>query len=161
VGVSEAFTVARGGFTALAGQVDHVARAAVSALRRELGALTTRVGALEGSDDSATTPSALVTGSVIRVFRTPLPDGTFLVAVRGSATNNKGSALAAGDDICTIPDDYRPAGTENVITLFNRSANTVAPANVLASGLIEAAGAPGSILNAHFFVLSGQWIAPA
>jgi hypothetical protein len=46
--VSEAFKVVKGGFTTLAGEVDHVARAGVNALRRQFAALDGRVTVTEG-----------------------------------------------------------------------------------------------------------------
>lgn len=50
--VSEAFQVAKGGFTSLAGQVDHVARAAIAAIRRQLAALSADVTTAEAAIDS-------------------------------------------------------------------------------------------------------------
>jgi hypothetical protein len=67
--VDKAFRVVKGGFTSLAGEVDHVARAAIAEVRRGLAALTTRV------DTAETDVAAIEAAHVAQTWSNPIAGG--------------------------------------------------------------------------------------
>lgn len=96
MGVSEAFKVARGGFTSLAGEVDHVARSGVAALRRQLDSLSAQVGSAEGGLAGLTaslTPATLTLNDDQAAYIQFTADAVRGVAVFG------GNAAAAGSGV--------------------------------------------------------------
>ena len=90
--VSKAFTVARGGFTSLAGQADHIARSGVEALRRQLTDLSDRITTTE----TVLTPANLVLADDEAAYIQFTADATRGIAVFG------GNVAAAGSGVVSF-----------------------------------------------------------
>ena len=104
---------------------------------RDIGLLSHRHPAFPAAGDqssAATTASANITASGVRVARVPLVAGNFLIHNYGTFQNNKGSALVGGDLLFTIPVGYR--GTAASVMLWNITASTYASANIASTGLV-------------------------
>ncbi len=92
------------------------------------------------STSAATTPIAAITDSnSIRVQRTRLATGGYVVHLYGKIRNGKVGALVIGDDLFTIPAGYLPVG-DQTITIHNVSANTFGTATIGAGAAVCEAG---------------------
>lgn len=83
---------------------------------------------------AATAPNTIIAESIVRVTRLPLAAGNFLVHIYGTFRNVKGSDLAAGDLLLTIPVGYR--GSSWNTQMWNLSTATYTSFEVASTGLV-------------------------
>lgn len=114
-----------------------------------------RFAAAEVTRTTTITAASGISNVAGQVVRVPIPGAGALLIYDITAQNTKGSALATGDDICTVPAGFRPSSDRFNLPGMNISGPTLPNITwgVSSAGLVEFTNPAATVSNGNYIRL--------